>query len=88
MHNDDPLLFSPLLFSRSQVEEIYDLALAQVLALNEPAATHVEPHPSLPGWIADLRHVDGTILGAHVPFTSRQAALDAERCWLHVHLRM
>jgi hypothetical protein len=77
-----------LAFSLAQVEEIYDAAFARLVGPNALHATHVEPHPSLPGWIADLRHVDGTVLGAHVPFTSRQAALEAERHWLHVHLRM
>lgn len=31
------------------------------------------------GWTADMRPSDGPVLG---PFKTRQAALDAERCWL------
>lgn len=33
-------------------------------------------------WIADLRIVNGPVLG---PFNTRQAALDAEAAWLHEH---
>jgi hypothetical protein len=78
-------------FSLEQVQAIFDRCLADALAEFGPglkAASNVEHHPVLGGWIADLRRVGGPILGAHVPFSSRHAALDAERRWLSVHLRM
>lgn len=72
-------------------------------------ASHVEPHPTKPGWLADMRPVNGPTLGANrafadnscvhgpgawcrcmadmlEPFTTRAAALAAERAWLRVHL--
>jgi hypothetical protein len=59
--------------------------------------SHVEPHPSKPGWLADMRPIGGPVLGnygtwdesmwlktVHMldPFETRAAALDAERDWL------
>lgn len=74
-----------------KLQAMYDAVLEDVLLASGPAGgttTHVEPHPSLAGWIADLSHIDGTILGAHIPFATRQAALDAEERWLKIHLRI
>lgn len=63
-------------------------------------ASHVEPHPTKPGWIADMSPAAGTdivlgkngswFLGASgweliEPFALRQQALDAERDWLREH---
>lgn len=59
-------------------------------------ASHVEPHPNGPGWLADMRPSGGPILGANgaadptlgetgcmlVGFKTREAALRAEREWL------
>lgn len=44
-------------------------------------ASHVEPKGTM--WEADLTPVSGPVLG---PFTTRQAALDAEVEWLDAHL--
>lgn len=60
-------------------------------------ASHVEPHPTKPGWLADMRPSGGPILGLNgtwidpdyadilQPFSTRQIALDAERAWLREH---
>jgi hypothetical protein len=46
----------------------------------------VEPHPTKNGWLADMRPVDGPVLGANgtssEPFKTRAEALAAEREWL------
>jgi hypothetical protein len=44
-------------------------------------ASHVEPDGD-GRWWADLRPVDGPVLG---PFEGRGAALDAERDWIEEH---
>lgn len=46
-------------------------------------ASHVEPHPTLAGWIADMRPSDGPVLGMAQPFELREEALQAERAWLY-----
>lgn len=45
-------------------------------------ASHVEPDGD--GWSADMSPADGPVLLAEdgMPFTTRAAALDAERAWL------
>ena len=49
------------------VQHVYDDALAPIAeALGDTSvrrASHVEPHPSRPGWVADMRPVGGPILG-------------------------
>lgn len=77
-------------------------------------ASHVEPHPTKTGWVADMRPSNGPILGANgsvalrgdermddgtgwesginpvvarlEPFSTREAALQAERDWLRASL--
>lgn len=76
------------------VRAIYDDALVDVLpALGDvdvQRVSHVEPYDGSGGtrfaerhpgvqWTADMRPVDGPVLG---PFKTRQAALGAERQWL------
>jgi hypothetical protein len=62
-------------------------ALLEITWSAKPAS-HVGQPPLPALWIADVRHVGGPIPGAHIPFTNRQTALDAERQWLRVHLRI
>lgn len=54
------------------VEYIHDTTLAAALDDLGPAkitrASHVEPHPSRPGWVADMRPSGGPILGAKTTF--------------------
>jgi hypothetical protein len=59
---------------------IYDeiIDLAALGTLNISRASHVEPD-SNGRWFADLRSVNGPILG---PFTVRSEALRAEKTWL------
>lgn len=54
-------------------------------------ASHVEPHPTLGGWVADMSPVGGPQLvasgiigeiGPITPFATRTEALAAEREWL------
>ena len=46
-------------------------------------ASHVEPAPNGTDWMADLSPVDGPVLG---PFTTRAAALAAERRWIESYV--
>lgn len=72
---------------------IYGDDLAGLLSEGEAEVTrasHVEPYDGSGGfatqdgvrWTADMRPVDGPVLG---PFPTRQAALDAEVAWLQEH---
>ena len=80
---------------------IYEDGMRGLLAHGEAQivrASHVEPHPTKPGWLADMRPAGGPVLGMScalhslrewdsaidtlTPFETRQAALDAERAWL------
>lgn len=82
---------------------VYSDEIAPVFAGEDQStrrASHVEPHPTKPGWLADMRPSGGPILfadgecalqgqliwSAMEPFGTRQAALDAERVWLREHL--
>ncbi len=65
------------------VRALYDEAL-DLTVLGQPAitrASHVEPDRD-GRWWADLRPVNGPILG---PFVQRSAALEAEHDWLTRH---
>lgn len=66
------------------VRALYDEAidLACLGSLSIARASHVEPTAD-GWWTADLRPVNGPILG---PFTLRSQALDAERTWLERRL--
>jgi hypothetical protein len=86
-----------------KAEFIYSDDLARALAQAGPMqtrrASHVEPHPTRPGWLADMRPSDGPILGRYAvalgdgesslaevePFGTRQQAIDAELAWLREH---
>ena len=59
--------------------ELIDLTLLGRLEISR--ASHVEPG-SQGCWAADLRPVNGPVLG---PFNRRSEALDAERDWLETH---
>jgi len=62
------------------VSFIYDDALAEAFSGDESEtrrASHVEPVRH--GWTADMAPIGGPVLG---PFTTRQAALDAEVAWI------
>ena len=63
-----------------QVRCLYGEAvdLAALGTLHVQRASHVEPDAH-GRWTADLRHVDGPLLG---PFTLRSEALAAEQRWL------
>lgn len=82
-----------------QVQSIYSDTLAEVFegeTLDTQRASHVEPHPSKGGWVADMTPTgEEVLLGANglwytgaggwdlvEPFRTRQAALDAEVAWL------
>lgn len=95
-----------------EASAIYSDDLAPVMqelgAVTVTRASHVEPHPTRAGWVADMTPSDGRILGSngsmlalgdvHInidvtpqtrhlwdaldPFTTREAALEAERAWL------
>ena len=55
-------------------------------------ASHVEPHPTRQGWLADMSPSGGPVIGANgsasldadrlEPFETRAAALEAELTWL------
>jgi hypothetical protein len=69
--------------SDGQVRCIYgeELDLAALGPVEIRRASHVEP--TVDGqWLADLRPVDGPVLG---PFPRRSEALAAEVTWLHDH---
>jgi hypothetical protein len=88
-----------------QATFVYSDELAQALAPLGQAtvtrASHVEPHPTRRGWLADMRPSGGPVLGCGwhrvpemcdeagiaslPPFETREAALQAEREWLRVH---
>lgn len=107
-----------LIDANGDISFVYSDELAEVFAgerLETTRASHVEPHPTKPGWLADMRPSGGPVLGsgceepgqpqyykgrvgpetlpyctlydvpALTPFTSRQAALEAERAWLRAH---
>jgi hypothetical protein len=74
--------------------------LQELGAATTRRASHVEPHPTRPGWLADMRPVGGPVIGADGTvdintnpdtydvvegFETRQEALDAERAWLREH---
>ena len=63
-------------------DETIDLAALGTLQIQR--ASQVEP-AAAGGWTADLRLVDGPVLG---PFALRSAALMAEREWLARHWLM
>lgn len=47
-----------------EVQAIYSDDVADLVAGSEVRrASHVEPHPSKPGWLADMRPVGGPVLG-------------------------
>lgn len=62
---------------------IYDetIPIQQLGRIKIRRGSHVEP---IPGgqWIADMKPVDGPVLG---PFSMRSQALAAERRWLEKH---
>lgn len=82
---------------------VYDDALAPLLREGPSQtvrASHVEPHPTKTGWVADMGPSRGPVLGSNgphtnadagiawdrvAPFATRQEALDAERAWLREH---
>lgn len=65
---------------------VYDDAHQGVLAalgtVRIARASHVEPNPTGPGWIADMAPSGGPVLG---PFPLRGDALAAELAWLRAH---
>jgi len=69
--------------SSCNVRCIYDetIALQRLGRIKIRRGSHVEP---IPGgqWIADMKLVDGPVLG---PFSMRSQALAAERRWLEKH---
>lgn len=82
------------------IQAVYDDVLVEMFGgeqLTTARASHVEPHPCGPGWLADMRPAGGPVLGANgevdmdtnpdtydalVGFKTRAAALKAERAWL------
>ena len=58
------------------------IPLTEVGPTETMRASHVEPHPTQRGWIADMHPSGGPILGAETAFPTREAALQAERDWL------
>ena len=65
------------------IETIYEelIDLCSLGRLQIARASHVEP--AFEGsWFADLKPVDGPVLG---PFNHRSEALEAERAWLETH---
>jgi hypothetical protein len=71
--------------------------MAALGTTNVTRASHVEPHPTKGGWVADMEPSAGfdIVIGSNgswflgaagweliEPFPTRQAALDAERAWL------
>ncbi len=73
-----------IVISGDHVRFIHQDDLAEVLQVGKSTtrrASHVEPNEN--GWNADLRPVNGPILG---PFARRDAALRAETKWLRENL--
>lgn len=80
------------------IQAIYSDDLAELFAgdaLTTRRASHVEPNGD--GWTADMRPVGGPVLYASGPcdgdacefcrpFTTRQAALDAEVAWIRAQM--
>lgn len=65
---------------------VYADPLAPLAALGRVVrASRVEPHPTRPGWIADMEPSGGPVLGEFDPYQTRAAALEAEREWLREH---
>ncbi len=73
------LVIQPAGTVRCIYDETIDLATLGALSISR--GSHVEPDKS-GQWQADLSPVDGPKLG---PFTTRSAALAAERAWLEEH---
>lgn len=73
-----------IVVSGDQIRFIHQDDLAEMLLVGKSTtrrASHVEP--SQDGWNADLRPVNGPVLG---PFARRDAALQAEAQWLRENL--
>jgi hypothetical protein len=69
-----------IVISGDRVRFIHQDDLAEAMQIGKTTtrrATHVEPGRG--GWNADLRPVNGPVLG---PFARRDAALEAEAQWL------
>jgi hypothetical protein len=73
------LVVTPTGTVRAIYGEILDLAVLGPMVIRR--ASHVEPDAE-GRWWADLRPVDGPVLG---PFAVRSLALDAEVAWLAAH---
>lgn len=57
--------FEILIDANGDLQYVYDDALAPLAAEGQATvrrASHVEPHPTKPGWVVDLRPVRGMIL--------------------------
>ena len=68
------------------ITTIYDDQLAGLLEeglASTTRASHVEPNPNGPGWIADMKPVGGPVLG---PAPLRELALQLEAGWLEAKL--
>jgi hypothetical protein len=73
-----------IVISRDLIRFVHEDDLAAAMQVGKATtrrASHVEP--SHYGWIADLRPVDGPLLG---PFSRRDSALQAEVLWLRENL--
>lgn len=73
-----------IVVSGDQIRFIHQDDLAEMLLVGKSAtrrASHVEPSQN--GWSADLRPVNGPVLG---PFARRDTALRAEAHWLRENL--
>jgi hypothetical protein len=73
-----------IVINESEIRFIHQDDLAEVFQAGKATtrrASHVEPGKG--GWSADLRPVNGPVLG---PFNRRDTALQAEDSWLRQHL--
>ena len=69
-----------------EIVALYDDALLPLMhqgTTTTTRASHVEPAPTGAGWTADLSPVHGPVLGS---FTTRRAALAAERVWIETNV--
>lgn len=78
-----------LLIDEGVIMHIYDDDLASLFTHcdrdeSTRRASHVEPDGQ-GGWTADMRPVNGPVLG---PFALRSEALDAEVAWLREHMQL